>query len=365
MSDRTAEVDSILRQRFSVTDSFNLPNDEMEYKVTYEPTSKQNFVELCAALAPMGYTPWLVGTRKDAAIIVKRKQAPKSSNSRIPTLLFFLTVLAVAFLCLLDTETYAQYAPSLSPYLVTLVFGGAVIAIFAAHEFGHRYAAGKEGTAAPTSYFIPGFPLITYFLPNIGTVSIPREPSVNRDSLFDIYMLGPIAAFIVAVALYAVGEFAWVQSAIPFQASGGGTISNSLFQDLIDAAFSPFIRSIPSGYVRLSPFADAAFVGFFLTFLNILPITQFDGGYLTASAFGERAVRVGTYLSVLALILLDTYNYWAIAVFILLLAPRATNPQYLDEISDVSTSKKLIFFVLLAVALMSLPVPQNFARIPL
>jgi len=360
-----SDMDAAVRAKFQVRDSFVLPEGEAEYKVTYDETSKERFVGLVAELSTLGFTPALVGSREDPAIIVRKKQPPKQPASLVPTILLFFTLLSVVFLCLLEAESYAQYAPGVPALEVVVTFGGAILAILAAHEYGHRRAAESSKTAPPTSYFIPGVPVLTYFLPNIGVVSAQREPAVNRDKLFDTYAYGPIAALIVTVVLYLVGEFAWVQSSIPLSATTSAQVNESAIQLLIDSIVGPFVKGITPGYFRLSPLADAAFVGFLLTFLNLLPITQFDGGYALVSAYGDRAIRVSTYLSVAALILIDTYNYWIIAIVILLIAPRKTNPLCLDEISDASPSKRAVFFVLLALAFLCLPVPKNIATFPL
>src|SRR5262249_28266505 len=40
--------------------------------------------------------------------------------------------------------------------------------------------------------------------------------------------------------------------------------------------------------VQLGPMAEAAWVGLLLTFINLIPIGQLDGGHVAAALFGER-----------------------------------------------------------------------------
>ena len=48
--------------------------------------------------------------------------------------------------------------------------------------------------------------------------------------------------------------------------------------------------------VLIHPVAGAAWVGFLVTFLNLLPVGQLDGGHVAYALFGERQNRVGRYL---------------------------------------------------------------------
>ena len=72
-----------------------------------------------------------------------------------------------------------------------------------------------------------------------------------------------------------------------------------------------------------------------------------------------------TYLSIVALLVLDTPNYWITAVIVLVIAGRPTRLSTLDEVSEVSRTKKILFSVALLLALASVPIPQNIANLRL
>ncbi|HUI85628.1 MAG TPA: site-2 protease family protein [Nitrososphaerales archaeon] len=366
MSQLSPFVDEAVRGKFQVKDSFLLPDDEMEYKVVYEESSKARFKELWRELGAKGYTPWLFGSKDDATLIVRKKQQPKASRSRIPALLLFLTLASVVAFSLLQALVYQLLAPQISLYLVAIGYIVCVCALLAAHELGQRYAAEKNGVAPSTSIPIPGVPPFTAFLPSLGFVSSQKEPAVNRDSLFDVSLAGPLAIFVLVLALYVAGEFTWVQSSVTLQTALSsnsfiqvGQVNPSTIQLALDTLLSPFTKTLPAGYVRLSPLLDAGTVGFFLLFLNLLPITQFDGGRLLATAFGERLLRLTTMASAVFLAVVDTPNYLFIALVIILISGRETNVQVLDDLSGPSRSRRLIFFLALLVAVLSLPIPHN------
>jgi Zn-dependent protease len=367
-----SDLDSLIRAKFQVKDSFLLPEEQVEYKVVYDDRSKGNFAELHSALKAKGYTPHLFGSKEDATLLLRKDQEEAVSRSRIPVAFLLLTLASVVAFSILQAVIYEQLAPQVPTYAVVLPYSACVVAILLAHELGHRRSAARAGMSPPTPYFLPGVPGVTAFLPSVGLVSSQKDSAVNLDSFFDSTLSGPVAALVVVAAIYVVGEFFWVQSSITVESAQAlnsfitvGPINPSAFQWTIDALLSPFIRSVPDGYVRMSPLLDAGTVGFFLTFLNLLPITQFDGGNLLSSAFSTRALRVTTLLSAVALALVDTPNYLLLSVIILLIGGRQTSVRVLDEISPASKTRKVLFFVTLAVAVLSLPIPMNVATLGL
>lgn len=343
----------------------------MEYKVDYRPDSRTRFEELHRSLLSRGFTPTLVGTREDAALIIRKKQPVGPSRSRVPVILGLLALVSIFVFALFQRVSYQQFAPGFQGNLVIIAYGGAVIAVLVAHEIGHRYVSRRSGTAPPTPYFIPGIPDVTSFLPALGSISRQKEPAVNRDSLFDIMASGPLLAFLAAIFLYVVGGFFSAQSSSPLsgcQYVGNVefcTINSSVVQTALDWLTGSLTPVVGSGFVRFSPLQDGASVGFLLTFIGFLPMASFDGGHLFSLGWGTRGTRVATYLSVFLLIALDTPNYWALAIVVLLVAGRTSEPRLLDEISGISRSRRWLYLGMLLLAFMCIPLPQNLVSIPL
>ncbi len=367
-----SDVDPLVRSTFEVADFFQLPDGGAEYHVRYGAGSKKAFEGLHRKLAPLGYTPTLTGPKEDCVLSIRAAQEPVKRRSSIPVILVMLSLVSVAAFVLLEREVYAQFGPGLSQETVVLWYGLGLAAVIGAHELGHRVMARRRREAPPTSYLIPGIPDVTSFLPVLGPLPGQKSPSVNRDSLFDVIIAGPLLVFAVAAALYLVGEFAWVQSSVPIQGcqAVNSTISvcqinPSVVQFLLDLATSPFTSSVAGSYAKLSPVADAAAVGFLLTFVGLLPIASFDGGVLATLAWGPVVSKAGTYLSALVLIAFDTPNYWAIAIIALILAGRQTNVKVLDEVSGVSSRRKVVLAAVVLLALLCVPIPQNLFTVPL
>jgi len=371
LSAQPSNIDSLVRARFSVKDSFQLPDREVEYRIDYRGDTKANFVGLQKELRGHGLTPWLQGTKQGCVLLLK-KAAPVPKRSRFPVAVAFLTLASIVIFALLQRVVYEQLAPRLPGLQVIVSYAGAVLVILAVHELGHRYIARRTGSAPPTPYIMPGIPDVTYFLPSLGAVSSQRSPAINKDKLFDVMLFGPLFALLAAISFYALGDLSSVQSTVSVSF---GQIANSsislrqinpnLLQTAVDSVLTPYLPKAAQGYSMLSPLGDGATVGFLLTFISFLPMASFDGGYLSSLAWGQRVARVATYLSVLTLIALDTPNYWALAVVVLVIAGRPVQLQLLDQVSDLSQLRKLLYLGALLLAFLSLPIPQNIATLPL
>lgn len=364
------DIDRSVRQKFVVKEFFALPEDEAEYQVEFDSKAKGKFEDLFAELAPMGYRPELSSTGSEFVLVVRKTQPPAGKRSRVPVLLALFTMASVFVFSLIQEIADGQLSPLFPGYLVIIGYCGSVAAMMALHDLAQRYSARKRGGGRSTSYLIPGIPLITSFLPSLGFAATQREPAVNRDSLFDTVFVGPIAILLLAMLFYAVGDLTRTQSAITLDAARAqlanstlsfNTINPNALQYALDTALTPWLPNVASGYVPISPLADGATVGFLLAFIGFLPIASYDGGYLSSLAWRGRAAKAAGYLSVLALLAIDTPNYWALGIIALLLAGRPFQPKILDEVSPLSVSRQWVFIGTLVIAILCLPIPQNLA----
>ncbi|HME18152.1 MAG TPA: hypothetical protein VKF15_00250 [Nitrososphaerales archaeon] len=365
------DTDSLVRSLFKVNDSFQLPDGETEYRIVHADDTKPNFEKLNDALAPRGFAPWLTGSEEDCILTVRKKQPVTPSKSRIPLIMALFTFASIIVVAIIEVEAYGVFAQGVQWYAVLVEFVGCVWLILLLHELGRRLISRRTRTTSPTPYVVPGVPTLTFFLLSLGIISSQREPAVNRDQLFDVMVAGPMLVLAAAVLLYVIGGLASVQSTLPAQ---GVQIVNgipikgvypSVLQFDISALLSPFIAPSPPGLVRLSPIADAASFGFPLTFVSFLPMAFFDGGYLLTTVYGSRYIRAATYLSVLVLIVIDTPDYWALAIVVLLMAARPFDVQTRDDLSGISRGRKALYLAMMVMAILSLPIPQNLATFPL
>ena len=163
-----------------------------------------------------------------------------------------------------------------------LAFGATLMGILLCHELGHYFAARRRGVDASLPYFIPLPPFVTYG--TMGAVIRMDKPIADRNALFDVGASGPIAGLVVAIPLLAIGLH--LSPVAPIQ-PGDSLEGNSILYALLK--YAVLGRWLPAGGVdvQLHPMAEAAWVGLFVTMINLMPIGQLDGGHVARAALGQ------------------------------------------------------------------------------
>ena len=206
------------------------------------------------------------------------------------------------------------------PFMIT------IMGILFCHEMGHYVACRYYGVDASLPYFIP-LPLPGGF-GTMGAIIRMRSPIHHRGALLDIGIAGPIAGFVVAVAalLLSIGK------AVPYplnSATGTITVGEPLIFKMIAALMGP---ELPPGTDSfLHPVSAAAWFGFLVTALNLLPAAQLDGGHVIYALF--RAYHRWISRGIAGTMLLLGVFYWEgwLAWFVILLIIRLWHPPTVDD----------------------------------
>lgn len=239
-----------------------------------------------------------------------------------------------------------------------IIYSFTIIAILAAHEMGHYIACRWYGVNATPPYFIP------VPLPPVGTFGAfikIKAPIPTRRALFDIGIAGPLAGYVFALPAAFIG----IYFALPARAPEPGA-EMIYFQDpLLFKAFQ-YLLGTPVN-VELNPVLWAAWVGVFMTSLNLLPVGQLDGGHVTYSVFGARGHRMialGSYVAVIALAIYSIRSgmwNWVVYAAILTLMLRIGHPPVWDDGESLGLARKLVALIGLLVFILSfMPVPISF-----
>jgi Zn-dependent protease len=169
------------------------------------------------------------------------------------------------------------------------------MAILLAHEFGHFVAARIHRVDASLPFFLP-LPFLSPF-GTMGAVIRMRSVIPTRRALLDIGASGPLCGLALAIPLYAWGvAHSSVIALVHDQTDSGHAteLGSSLLLSWLDRGFGPVV---PQGSdILLSPVAYAAWAGMFVTMINLLPVGQLDGGHVAYAWFGERQVRLSSWV---------------------------------------------------------------------
>lgn len=310
------------------------------YYLKQPQETKQAFLNLLKELNPMNL---IVILRKvDGKIVLKVLPKPPVKPSNILTnwVLFFAT-LATTFV-----TGYLISPEMIDPYVGGASFMIAMLAVLGTHEMGHKITANKKGIDATLPYFIPGPPP----LGTLGAVIMQKSLPPNRDALFDVGAVGPIAGFIIATVVSVVG----LTMLIPSPPVPAGIIGSPLLWILLAIGLgnlNMIPQLPPNGVLLLHPFAFAGWVGIVVTMLNLLPAGMLDGGHVVRAIAGEKLKFVLTALSIFYLIVLRVYLMAVLVLFI----SRYRHPGPLDDVSSLSTSRKLLTVVLIAIFVLCIP----------
>lgn len=201
-----------------------------------------------------------------------------------------------------------------SRLLLGIPFSASLLTILLAHEMGHYLMCRYYGVRATLPFFIPAPTLIG----TLGAVIRIKAPIRSRAALFDIGVAGPIAGFVVAVAILGVAMTLSKPLAPGVGASdlqlGFPPIFHIMHELLRNAAPTHAIAWLPLHRVYLHPMAIAAWVGMFATALNLLPASQLDGGHIVY-ALAPRAHRAISWITVVVLAYMGRmymgWRFWA------------------------------------------------------
>jgi membrane-associated protease RseP (regulator of RpoE activity) len=243
--------------------------------------------------------------------------------------------------------------PAANPYLKAGLFAGGLL---------------HHKMEATLPYFVPGPPPIGTF----GALISLKSPPTNRDQLFDLGLSGPVIGFIVTVTVAALSVFigvlpsasqltqldAWNNTCAAQLgiSSCFSSIDFSLVarQPLILIIISQVTSTIRPGVLLDSQLFFAAQIGALLTFLNIVPAWQLDGGHISRAVFGPGGHRVASVIGLALLFLAGYYPFGLLVLAFMLFSRRGfAGVEPLDDISPVSNSRKLLYIFALVMLVLT------------
>ncbi len=355
-------IRSMVEYRFTLLDAYVDVNGLPTFAVAQEPM-KRKFEELLHDLANHSLTARISKVSSKLIVSIFPKPQFRKPRKLINLALFLATIVTVglassALIFDVDPRITAALFANSDLNMQVVVLALSILGIVVLHELGHVVAVRYHKMDATLPYFVPApppFPFGTF-----GAVISLRGPPGNRDQLFDLGFSGPLAGFLATIG---VAIFAYLVAPVITEQEATRLIAAGLLSTrpwpytpmLLDLPGLLGLRAVPAGHVLvLTQVAFAAEVGALITFLNILPVWQLDGGHISRAMFGTQGHK---FTALIGFGVLALAGYWGFALLLLLFMFASRRPMVgvepLDDVSPLSNSRKALFALALVMLVLS------------
>ena len=156
--------------------------------------------------------------------------------------------------------------------------------ILLSHELGHFFYAVYYRVRCTLPFFIP-FPMA---FGTMGAVIAMEGQKANRRQIFDIGIAGPIAGLCFALPILWLGV-----RDLNLDTPAGGGLALDLplaLRWLVDQLHPGKLGEINHVWLsQANPYFIAGWFGLIMTALNMMPVSQLDGGHITYTLWGKGA----------------------------------------------------------------------------
>jgi membrane-associated protease RseP (regulator of RpoE activity) len=227
---------------------------------------------------------------------VEKIQLTKFSKTILHSGLFVLTFFTTT---LAGVQWLNKDPLELANFFLGLPYSLSLLAVLAAHEYGHFFAAKYHNVRTTQPYFIPIPPFLLNPFGTMGAVIRIRSAITSKKALFDIGIAGPIAGLVVTVLILFYGFMTlpgkeYLYSIHPDYVEldkipeVGLTLGNSLLFFFVSklSSFRGFVP--PMNEIYHYPYLCVGWFGLFITALNLIPVGQLDGGHILYAIMGKK-----------------------------------------------------------------------------
>lgn len=275
-------------------------------------------------------------------------QRPRRRRIFLPVFLFVATCLSTFIAGSLDWDPGTYLAGDTAGQKIAanwqqgLVYAAAVVGILLTHEMGHFVQTVRYGVPASLPFFIPVPFLLTG---TMGAVIGMEGSRADRKQLFDIGISGPWAGLLVALPITWFG----IQSAEAMKGTAPIVLGDPLIFKLMTHYLRPDIAA-DAILNKNNPLLMAGWVGMLITGLNMLPISQLDGGHVIYGLFGRTAKWIARAFMILAILFIvfgEHYNWTLMLIIVIMLG--VDHPPTRDDNVPLGWKRWAFGFISLAI----------------
>lgn len=247
--------------------------------------------------------------------IPQHPEPSKNAIGRIEALkhlgLFIITFISVSWTGILFVGFNDPFQFVTSDLFRGALFSFLLLSFLTVHEFGHYFAAIRHKISVTLPYFIP-LPFIG--IGTLGAVIRIKERIKHSYKMFDVGVAGPLAGFLVALAVLLIGfvtlpdasyinNFPGHEETKLYVSENGNYPPTPLDGEepgILTVGQTPlysFLASFfpdapPMWEMYHYPFLFAGWLGLFFTALNLMPVGQLDGGHILYCLLGFKRHRM-------------------------------------------------------------------------
>jgi Zn-dependent protease len=351
------DLRNVIAARFTILDAFIDQNGTPSFAIAPGETENK-FKAVVKDFSKMNLVAFLRrdGQRLLIRVFPKSRMKPSRSDVNLVLLIATLgTIFISGYFGFMNTPILREVLlKDANPYIQAGLFAICLFGIIGLHESGHLLACRRYNLDFTLPYFIPGPPPFGTF----GAVVSLRSAPTNRNELFDLGFSGPFSGFIATLVIsllsFRLAFLVTLQQAMAWEKQGLVQQASWPMYPFLFDIIQPLIRPTLEGYsLILTQIELAAWVGALLTFLNILPVWELDGGHISRAVFGARGHKIASAIGILVLF---ATGYWFFGLFILfwMFSRRRgmAGAEPLDDVSPLSNSRKALYLVILLITVL-------------
>ncbi|MCS7304515.1 MAG: site-2 protease family protein [Thermoguttaceae bacterium] len=223
-----------------------------------------------------------------------------------------------------------------------LLYMAALMGILGMHELGHFWASRRHRIPASYPYFLP-VPVVPFG--TLGAVIGLADTQSDRRQLLDLAIAGPLAGLMLTLPIAWIG-LAALPPPDPLPSRGIVLRAPLLLQWMLQWQQPEWATQPGFPLEKINPWLMAAWVGLWITGLNLLPIGQLDGGHIAYGLLGPRAHWVAriVLLTAISYILIAERYEWVLMVVLICLLGVDHPPTARDEIC-LDAKRRLVGWV--------------------
>jgi membrane-associated protease RseP (regulator of RpoE activity) len=231
-----------------------------------------------------------------------------------------------------------------------LVYMAAVLAILLTHEMGHFLVALRYRIPASLPFFIP-VPVLPFG--TMGAVIRLEGSEANRRQMFDLGLFGPLAGLLVAIPITIVGIYHLPGQPLKGE---GFLFDNPLIIRYLINFLRPDYASSSGFYLnQFNPYLMAGWVGMFVTGLNMLPVSQLDGGHVAYSLLERGAHTLARGLLIIAILFVLYYEQYSwVVMLIVVILLGVDHPPTADDSMEIGPLRRTLGWLALLIPILCL-----------